>query len=102
MTLTVPADAHPLTIKYALFRSIWQLTGRAIAANLLMLAPYGYLLAASTFPFFNTAARPETARNTDNPIVMQTGPTEHPPNQDRHAAPVSWGWLVHNYTGGTR
>ena len=75
---------------------------RFIATNLLMLAPHGYLLAASTFPFFNTAARPETARNTDDPIVMQTGPTQHPPNQDWHAVGVSWGWLIHSCRQGTR
>jgi len=61
-----------------------------------MLAPHGYLLAASTFPFFNTAARPKTARDTDHPIVMQTNPAQQSPNQDRHAVPVSWGWLVHS------
>ncbi len=67
-----------------------------------MLAAHGYLLAASAFPFFNTAARPETTHNADDSIVMQTGPTQHPPDQDRHAAPVIWGWLVHICKGRTQ
>jgi hypothetical protein len=43
---------------------------RVTANNSLTLASHGHFLAASAFPLFDTAARPETTRDTDDPIVM--------------------------------